>query len=330
MKTIRDFLRKHALLFLAALVVVSVPVGAALGKYAASETVTDKLNLNVSMESVEPITLVKGSTFNSKIKSYSPTYIEFCNGVPENAEKVDGVNLANDVGKTVYLYRDLADSKKLYVVPAGNVKLLANADCGTMFEGLTSLKEIRFTNFDTARTTTMQSLFSGCNALDSLDLRSFNTSNVTIMNAMFMDCTSLQNVDLSTFDTSKVTTIISIFRGCSALKQLDISSFTNNGNFQYVYFSFYDCTNLERIYASSDFTFSGKNLSQGHNCFTNCNALIGGDGKYASSRGNVTYTYARVGNANRAGNFTDVNLKDSLTGTNQVTFTVTDGFIVTQ
>ena len=53
MKTIRDFLRKHALLLLAALVVLSVPAGVALGKYVGSVTVTSGLKLDVSMVTVE-------------------------------------------------------------------------------------------------------------------------------------------------------------------------------------------------------------------------------------------------------------------------------------
>ena len=53
MKTIRDFLRKHALLLLAALVVLSVPTGVALGKYVKNVEVTKTLNLNVSMVTVE-------------------------------------------------------------------------------------------------------------------------------------------------------------------------------------------------------------------------------------------------------------------------------------
>ena len=69
------------------------------------------------------------------------------------------------------------------------------------------------------------SLFYGLSAVKTLDLSLFNTSNVQYMIAMFGECSSLTSLNLSSFNTSKVVNLGQMFNGCSSLTELDLSNF---------------------------------------------------------------------------------------------------------
>ena len=96
----------------------------------------------------------------------------------------------------------------------------------SMFSRLMLLTSIDLSNFDTSLVTDFRNLFAFCKSLKSLDLSNFKTSNAEDMECMFFYCVSLRSLDLSNFDTSKVTNIYFMFSECQSLIYLNLKSFT--------------------------------------------------------------------------------------------------------
>ena len=290
MKTIRDFLRKHALLLLAALVVVSVPAGVALGKYVKNVEVTKTLNLNVSMVTVEyTIDKNKMREVISRLKKKSTT-LKFVKGNDEalkgleelsksgiqdvnlNSGKI-GVYQSND-GTTIYI-APMDGSRNVMYAPGDSSSLLSAA------LGLSnSLQTIYFDNLDTSRVTNMGGMFQNCHALTSLNLEGLDTSNVTSMASMFYGCESLTTLDLSSLITSNVTTMNSMFYDCKSLTSLDLSNldtsnvaFTVNSNGDIVggmNYMFGYCSALTELDLSS---FNTSKVTGMTDMFWNCSEL---------------------------------------------------------
>ena len=330
MKTICDFLRKHALLLLAALVVVSVPVGGALGKYVKNVEVTKTLNLNVSMVTVE-YTIDKNKMWKaiSRLPKGSTT-LKFVKGNDEALKGLEelspsgiqddslnsgeiGVYQSTD-GTTIYI-APMDGSRNVMYAPKDSSWLL----CGSYLGLSDSLQTIYFDNLDTSRVTDMASMFMNCYALTSLNLDGLDTSNVTRMASMFANCYALTSLDLSKLDTSKVTSMNSMFYSCNALAFVDLSSF-NTENVTNMGFMFENCKALveldlssfntsELTYADSMFDSSSAlktikasskfvtdKINRSSDMFRNCTNLVGGNGtKYSYSH--TDHTYARIDNA---------------------------------
>lgn len=353
MKTIRDFLRKHALLLLAALVLVSVPVGGALGKYVGSVTVTSGLKLTVD---TKPATyrLEKGSVVKGYIQKYLEdcTKIRFCRTPPDGANLVQNVNLGLEATDKIYLYKD---SNTLYVTPnKADAVMVFNQNSSYMFgspNGGLSVSEICFDNnaIDTSEVMYMKNMFAYCEKLSNINFgTSFKTTSVTDMLRMFCGCKMLSNIDLSSFNFSSVTNLSYLFDGCCALTTiqfparvepgnacnmagmftgctslitLDLSMFyTNMVTSMFAMFS--SCENLTTIYASDGFVIQPgcKTTNMfGSDDKTKCVRLVGGKGTKCADKGEYwTGTYARIDNPPTfPGYFTSKNANST---TNTATF----------
>ena len=57
-----------------------------------------------------------------------------------------------------------------------------------MFDGCSSLKELKLINFYTNNVINMSYMFRGCSSLKEVNLNNFNTNNVTNMSDMFNGC----------------------------------------------------------------------------------------------------------------------------------------------
>ena len=351
MKTIRDFLRKHALLLLAALIVLSVPAGVALGKYVGSVTVTSGLKLTVN---TKPVTnyayrLKKGADVRVLIKNNFEdcTKIRFCRTPPDGATVVPDVNLGLGATDNIYLYKD---SNTLYVTPnKADAVMVFNSSSSYMFgsnNGGLSVSEICFDDnaIDTSEVTEMKLMFAYCNKLSNINFgTSFKTTSVTDMLRMFSRCEQLSNIDLSSFNFSSVTNLSYLFSNCSALTTiqfparvepangcnmagmfvdcaslttLDLSMFyTNKVTGMLAMFS--SCTNLTTIYASDGFVIQAgcKTTNMfGSDAKTKCVNLVGGNGTKCADGGNpLDGTYARIDRPSQPGYFTDINATRSLT-----------------
>ena len=164
------------------------------------------------------------------------------------------------------------------------------SDFSHMFASCSGLTSLNVTGFDTSKAENMTSMFSGCSGLTYLDLSHFNTSKVTAMSSMFESCYNLDSLNLSTFDTSNATDLSYMFYGCSRLKNLDISSF-NTSNVEEMQYMFYQCNGLETILVGNGWNTG--NINAGANMFTECTALVGGEGTTYDAN-NKDYNYAHI------------------------------------
>lgn len=177
--------------------------------------------------------------------------------------------------------------------------IYAPVDSTYLFGGLSNMTDIDFSNFNTSRVTTMNSMFYGAHSLTTLDLSNFDTSNVTDMTSMFHACTSLITLDLSNFDTSNVTKMQSMFHGCEVMTSLRISNF-NTSNVTTMRYMFLVCYALVTIYGGD---WSKASLSDSTDMFRNCTSLIGGNGTHFNSN-YIDATYARIDRVGTPGYFT--------------------------
>ena len=97
--------------------------------------------------------------------------------------------------------------------------------CSYMFQNLTNIIEIDFSNFNSSIVTETALMFKGCSSLTSINFKNFKTFNNINMYAMFESCISLTSIDLSNFDTSSVTNMEKMFYECKSLNNLDLSNF---------------------------------------------------------------------------------------------------------
>ena len=155
---------------------------------------------------------------------------------------------ANNSKYEILMWYDLA-SKTIYYFTEGE-KIILEQYCNQMFSGMTNLKELDLSNFDTSEVTSFYQMFMGASSLKKLDLSGFKTSKIKVMVEMFKDMVSLEEVDLSNFDMSKVEQIGEMFDG-------DVK--------------------LRTIYATSDLIPGGKNFDW-LGVFRGCVNLVGGNG----------------------------------------------------
>ena len=120
-------------------------------------------------------------------------------------------------------------------------------------------------SFQTVRPTTTFSWFRGMANLTEIEgLQYLNTSQVDDMRNMFYQCAKLTSLDLSSFDTKNVTGMAFMFR---------------------------DCSQLTTIYASEGWNTDKVKTSS--TMFTNCTALVGGEGTAYNSN-HTGLDYARI------------------------------------
>lgn len=317
MKTLCDFLRRHALLLLAALVVLSVPAGVALGKYVGSVTVTSGLKLNVRVSTVKYY--MKGTVWDkiySTLKTNGTNLdsvqctlkVVNANDVPENLSPIENgithivLDLCDDQYEggssgSIYAYFD-DKNKTIYIAPKEYGTIYATS-CHQMFgpvnlSGKSVLKGIVLNNFNTSLVQDMSDMFAYNIELKKISFgRSFYTVDVTNMNRMFSMCTSLETVNLSTFNTSSVTDMSYMFSNCKVLKSLDLSSF-NTANVTNMEWMFNNCAQLKTITVSNGFNVDA--VKDSINMFALDTNLIGGAGTKCDGSNHTDKTYARIDN----------------------------------
>lgn len=137
----------------------------------------------------------------------------------------------------------------------------------------TGIESIDLSNFDTSNVTTMSGMFNYCSHLKSLNLSNFNTGNVTTMHGMFEGSSALESITFSeNFNTASVTDMEDMFQDCSSLTSLDLTSF-NMSNVLYVMGMFKEDSNLNAIYATSNFDLSSVLQGYDYQMFDGCTKL---------------------------------------------------------
>ena len=199
-------------------------------------------------------------------------------------------------GEFIKISKPSSSSTNVYFSCSSTI--YAPSDCGYLFSGMTSLKRISFSNFDTSEMTDMQSMFRECPALETINgLTNFDTSKVTEMSNMFWQDSKLKTLDLSSFSTasntgglghtfaecSSLTSITfgpnftaskepwldNLFKNCSSLQSLDLSHWTARSAVSFEGM-FTGCSSLVTLDLSSLYT---TNVTTMENMFSYCPAL---------------------------------------------------------
>ena len=274
LKNIRQFLKKHTVALLLLAVALTLSTGTLWAKYAQNVTVTNGLNLTVTVQTKD-YTIDK-SKMQTALKGLAtkPSTLMFIKG---DDAALDGLtciaNIEASNSGPIGLYQT-ADKKTAYIAPSdGSSAVMYAPSCWSFLDGSisdgdgtglkNSLQTLDLSNLDTSRMTDMKWMFAYNSVLTSINFGNFNTSKVSRMESMFAYCYALRTLDLSSFDTASVTNMKWMFRGSSKLTTIVVDKFD-----------------------------TGK-ASTSTDMFSNCSSLKGGAGtKYSSS--NVDKTYARI------------------------------------
>lgn len=273
------------------------------------------------------LTSLDVSTFNtSKMKSMKSMF-DSCNSLKTlDVSHFDTSNVTVMDG----LFRNCFQARVINVSGWNTSKTIKME---SMFAGCKSVQELNLSSFDTSKVYSLYNMFDSCEVLETLDLSNFNTSNVLDIRWMFA-YTSLKEIKgFENLNLSKVTNLNCTFYRSSIpeihlpkLQNIDDmnNAFSYNPNLKIIDLSglsfasvvdwtdtFRNCSKLETIYTSNDFT----NTATAHrNTFLNCYLLIGGAGtKYDPTF--IDSTGARIdGGPSNPGYFTAISQKPIETG----------------
>lgn len=195
---------------------------------------------------IRDTTLCKGSTFNTKLNSIvgnANKLIFTYSSPPSNVSTVD-VSEAGNNSAVMYL-----SGSTIYVSAFGGT-IYANSDCSWMFEKITSLSTIEFTNFNTSKLENMLAMFNRCTGLVTLNLN-FDTSKVTYMSSLFYECNNLKNLTLNFNNTSSLISMSQMFVGCTSLSSVNLSKFNINNIHENGAMFMFMQSNVQTIYANN-------------------------------------------------------------------------------
>lgn len=211
--------------------------------------------------------LLPGPQFNSKIKNMyrysSMRRIVFEIGEPvgtvDVSEKQNGAIMGQLSNDTLYI--------------RSRSTICANPDASYMFDTLSNMISVTFTDFSTNGTKTMNNMFNGCTALKSVDASCFDTSIVTTMENMFRDCQVMTSLNMTGFDTGDVRTMENMFMDCRALPNISVNHFDTR-SVTTMRNMFYRCHVLRDFSVSN---FRTPNLTDMANMFFECKQLYNMD-----------------------------------------------------
>ena len=190
------------------------------------EVYSDSVEVEVLPAISSKSTLVSGTIFQNKIASIkdSITTIAFKTILPQ-ADFFDDYTLGVDLWDV----SDVQDGSIMayfdegVLTIVGNDGVFANANSAGLFQNLTNLTTINFSNsFYTDNVTNMDSMFAGCTSLSKAEVANWNVDKVQTTNNMFAN-TGIISLDLSKWNTPNLTSINQMFNGSDKLAVLDAS-----------------------------------------------------------------------------------------------------------
>ena len=251
------------------------------GLYTSTQTVTVDAGIEVGKFYVASIVLeeatvghLPGYSMTDEKNYFNEAVKNFLNNNP-SLTKIKFIANSNNTNKdnrigTSEPYMVAGSDNETLEIHTAAAEFVFNADCSSMFDGLSTITAIDFNNcVNTANVTNMAAMFYECSALTSLDLSSFNTSNVEAMNNIFYGCSMLTSLDVSNFNTSNVTDMYNMFDGCSKLTSLDLSNF-NTSKVTTMASMFDGCTKLTSLNVSN---FNTEKVTDMSYMFNNGSAL---------------------------------------------------------
>ena len=120
-------------------------------------------------------------------------------------------------------------------------------DLSYMFSDISTIREIKFDDYNLHNIKNMSYMFYDCSSIKELpDISKWDTRNVTDMSYMFNNCSSIKNMpDISNWDTRNVSNMRDMFYNCSSLKNLPDISKWDTRNVSDMTAMFNNCTSLE-------------------------------------------------------------------------------------
>ena len=199
-------------------------------------------------------------------------------------------------GEFIKISKPSSSSTNVYFSCSSTI--YAQADSSHLFSGMTSLKRVGFSNFNTSEVTNLDSLLRECPALETVSgLTNFDTSKVTDMSNMFWQDAKLKTLDLSSFSTagcssgighmmadcpsltsvtfgssftlSSALWVDNVFKNCSSLGTLDLSMWTTRKAISFEGL-FTGCSSLVTLDLGSLYT---TNVTTMRDMFSHCTAL---------------------------------------------------------
>jgi len=157
--------------------------------------------------------------------------------------------------------------------------------------------------FRNCRSTSFSQWFCDFDQIEVFEgLENLDTSEATDFSYMFNGCVSLLELDVSGFDTSKAENMENMFGYCSNLKKLNLASFDTE-KVTNMAFMFVDCSSLETIGVSGGFVTDA--VTESLKMFSDCTALVGGNGTKYADANPKDITYARIDKPGVPGYFTE-------------------------
>lgn len=191
---------------------------------------------------------------------------------------IESFDASENQDNSIIGYYTDTDNNGLYELTfASDELIVANENSQYLFENLTNISSINFTNFSTIGVINMQGMFSGCSLLSELDVSNFNTNEVkqfgslnnSEFGGMFNNCSSLNSLDLSNWNTSKAENFSGMFFGCKNIESINLNNFDTSKatNMQNM---FYDCSILTNLDVSN---FNTSNVTTMHSMFFGCKRI---------------------------------------------------------
>ena len=230
--------------------------------------IADFFDRNITTASAETNgTQWNKDSIHGAIDNWSISSVVFLDHKPENGTVKTAVSVSSDDSIVAGPASDT--SGIMYIWSADGGKVIAPANCSSLFYGINQLTSIDLSGLDTSNVTNMDYMFYGCSALTEIDLSSFDTSKVPNMSYMFSNCGALTKIDLSKFNTSNVTNMGYMFYGCSALTEIVLRCFDTSKviNMEAM---FCGCKALTKLDLSS---FDTSNVTDMSAMFGDCKAL---------------------------------------------------------
>ena len=240
----------------------------------------EKINrmMAASISNDDTSVYLSGTIAKNKIES-----IKFAKGtdIPSTATNIFDASESKDESIRGY-YTDTNNNGLYELTFISDSDIYANKDASYLFQNLSKLTSIDFTNFSTSNVTSVSNMFYKCSSLTTVNLSSLDTSTVKDMSSMFNRCSALTILDLSSFNTSKVTNMNWMLWGCSTLTT--------------IYAKDYD--------SSTDKGWTTSAVTSSTNMFMGCDKLVGGnETTYDSAK--IDKTYARIDATNEPGYFSE-------------------------
>ena len=200
--------------------------------------------------------LKKGSDFNKLIPSTATSVVFSDEIMPSSAELID-VDADSDKGIVAWM-----DGTTMVVsTQMPNQKIIASADCSSMFYSKSKLVSINFNNLDTSNVTDMRGMFRGDKGLTDLNVSPLDTNKLQKAAGMFKECSSLTSLDLSMLNFQNVYQVSdyirssyydsyscsygSMFEDCQSLTSLKLPKLSSK--IEDLAFMFSDCYKLTNL-----------------------------------------------------------------------------------